>query len=65
MHEKLHDHIIFLEERIQTISDRVTDPRLTAPAREMCEAELRVAELTMALCRAAYDLERCVAQPTS
>lgn len=58
MQEKLHDHIIFLEEKIQTISDSLTNPRLTTWERGRCKEELCVAEAALAHYRAAYDLER-------
>lgn len=57
MQENLHDHIIFIEEKIQTICDQLTHPNLTAHERERCEAELRVAETALAHYRLAFELK--------
>ena len=58
MEQQLHDHIILLEDQIQTISDRLTSPRLTGFERGRCEADLRIAETALAHFRAAYDFEQ-------
>lgn len=58
MQDKLHDHILYLEEQIQTINNRMTSPRLTMSERGRCEAELRVAETALAHYRVAYEFEQ-------
>lgn len=58
MQDKLHDHLIFLEEKIQAVSDQLTSPRLSAQERDRYETELRIAETALAHYRAAYDAEQ-------
>lgn len=60
MNENLHDHLIFLEEKIQAICDQLTNPRLTPPERDRCEAELRVAETALAHYRLIFELKEDV-----
>jgi hypothetical protein len=53
MQHILHEHILRLEDRIQALSDQLTDPE-----RDRLSDELRVAELALAYYRKAFELEQ-------
>lgn len=54
----LQDHIIFLEEQIQTVSDLLTRSNLSVQQRKRFEAELRFVETALERERLALDAER-------
>ena len=58
MQRPLHDHILYLEERVQILRAELTEPRRFARERERIESELNVAETALAHYRAAIDLEQ-------
>ena len=58
MDRTLHEHILYLEHRIQSLRDQLTESHRTAGERERVGAEIKVAELALAHYRAAYDLEK-------
>ena len=56
--DALHDHVLHLEQRIQALSDCLTEPSYTAAARIHIESEIREAELGLVRCRQASELAR-------
>lgn len=58
MQKTLHDHILYLEERVQVLLAELTAPRRFARERERIEAELHAAETALAHYRTAIDLEQ-------
>ena len=60
MDRSLHAHLIDLEVTVQSLRDRLTDPRLTAAQLEATEASLQAAELALAYYRKAHDLEEAI-----
>lgn len=58
MDQMLQDHIIFLEEQIQTVSDLLTRSNLSVQQRKRFEAELRFVETALERERLALDAER-------
>ena len=58
MDRPLRDHIQGLEERIQTLSEKVMANRLSQPDRNRVEAELRAASLALNHYRSALELEK-------
>jgi hypothetical protein len=57
MQSSLHDHIMFLEQSIQALSDRLTDPAHTTDERKRIHSQIRDAELALAHYRKAFELE--------
>ncbi len=62
MQHTLHEHILRLENRIQALSDQLTDSDRTIPERDRLSEELRVAELALAYYRKAFELEQQIGQ---
>jgi hypothetical protein len=66
MQRTLHNHIMRLEDRIQRLSDELTDPRCEPKKRDRVAAEIQKAELAVSYYRKAYALENEIAgQPTA
>jgi len=60
MMQTLQSHIHHLEERIQTMSDRLTRPVLTPEDRTRIQSEILIAELALDHYRKAYELEQTI-----
>ncbi len=58
MQRTLHQHFIFLEERLQALRDQLTDPSHSGADRARIDLEIQIAELALNHYRAALDLER-------
>lgn len=58
MQQSLHAHILRLENRLQILRDRLTDPRCDRAEREGIEAEIQMATLALFHYRRAFDLEQ-------
>ena len=58
MQQTLHQHFIFLEEKLLSLRDQVTDPSHSPADMERIQNEINVAETALAHYRAALDLER-------
>jgi hypothetical protein len=54
----LHEHIIFLEQRIQELRDQLTVSDPGGEELVRIRAQIQTAELSLAHFRAAYDLEQ-------
>lgn len=63
MRHSLHSHIIYLENRIQSLKDGLTRPRLTTEEIQSLELQISVAELALTRYREAYSLELSVSNP--
>lgn len=63
MRHSLHSHIIYLEESVQALRDRLTGPRRTPDENREIEQQLCLAELALARYREAYALELSVSEP--
>jgi len=63
MDQSLRQHIIFLEQRVQTLRDQLTDSSRVAELLWV-QTDLLIAELALARYRAALALEGKVASPT-
>lgn len=61
MRHSLHSHILYLEDTIQQLKDRLTLLRLSADERAGLELQLAMAERALARYREAYALEISVA----
>lgn len=59
----MHSHIIYLENKIQALRDRLTGPRLTSEERQGIESQIYHAELALEHYREAYKLELSVSSP--
>ena len=57
MQRTLHQHFVFLEERIQELRDRLTEPAQTQADLARIQVEIEIAELALQHYRAAVDLE--------
>lgn len=60
MRHSLHSHILYLENKVQLLKDRLTNLRLTIEEGEDLEKQLALAELALARYREAYALELAV-----
>jgi hypothetical protein len=63
MRHSLHSHIIYLENKIQTLRDRLTGSRLTTDERQSMESQIYHAELALEHYRQAYALELGISTP--
>lgn len=63
MRHTLHSHIIYLENMIQSLSDRLTGSRLTAEDREGVESQMYHAQLALEHYRKAYAYELSASSP--
>jgi hypothetical protein len=63
MRHSLHSHIIYLENKIQSLRDRLTTSRLGAEEIQVLEAQIYHAELALEHYRKAYALEISVSNP--
>ena len=61
MRRTLHDHIVYLEQTVQSFRDQLTRPTLTLSDREHIHTELKTAELALAHYRKAHELEERIA----
>ncbi|HZP04629.1 MAG TPA: hypothetical protein VFB43_07000 [Terracidiphilus sp.] len=66
MKRTLHDHIVYLEQTVQSLRDQLTRPTLTSTKLETVHTELKTAELALAHYRKAHELEQKIggAAPT-
>ena len=63
MKQTLHQHFVFLEERLLALRDQVTDPSCTPADLERIEFEIKIAERALSHYRLAVDLERQIRGP--
>jgi len=63
MRHSLHSHIIYLENKIQSLRDRLTDSHLSVEDRQGIESQIYHAELALKHYREAYLLEISVSNP--
>src|SRR6185437_739317 len=63
MRHTLHSHIIYLENMIQSLRDRLTGSRFTAEDREGVESQMYHAQLALEHYRKAYAHELSVSNP--
>lgn len=63
MRHSLHSHIIYLENSIQDVRNRLTQPRLTEEEIEDLRLQLALAESALEHYRQAYTLELSLASP--
>lgn len=63
MRHSLHSHIIYLENKIQSLKDCLTSPRITSDEIQELEVQISVAELAVTRYREAYALEISVSNP--
>lgn len=57
MKRTLHDHIVYLQQTVQSLRDELTRPNLSLVQREALGMELATAELALAHYRKAHELE--------
>jgi hypothetical protein len=62
MQHTLHDHIIFLEQKIQTLKDQLTVSNRGPIEMEHISAEIQTAELALLYYRRAFELENRTSQ---
>lgn len=60
MQSTLFQHFVFLEEKLLSLRDQVTDPSCTSADIDRIKAEIVVVESALAHYRAAIDLERTI-----
>lgn len=65
MRHSLHSHIIYLENRIQSLRDSLTKSRVNREELEELERQISTAELALERYREAYALELSVDEPDS
>lgn len=65
MRHSLHSHIIYLENRIQSLRDSLTKSRVNREELEELERQISTAELALERYREAYALELSVDDPDS
>lgn len=65
MQSTLHEHIMHLELKIQTLRDQLTAPYLTGLEHDRIQSEIHVAELALAHYRKAFELEHSFTGPPS
>lgn len=63
MRHSLHSHILYLESKLQSLRDRLTQPRLSPDDVQGLELQVSLAELALARYREAYALEISVSSP--
>lgn len=63
MRHSLQSHIIYLEEKIQSLRDRLTNPHLNPDEHQGLKAQVFHAELALEHYREAYALELSVSSP--
>lgn len=63
MRHSLHSHIIYLEEKIQSLTDRLTEPHLTDDETQGLKAQIFHAIHALEHYRQAYALELSVSTP--
>jgi hypothetical protein len=61
MKRTLHEHIVFLEQTVQSLRDDLTRTNLSTAHREELNTELATAELALVHYRTAYELEEQMA----
>lgn len=57
MYQSLHDHIIFLEQQIQVLSDLLTTQQLPTGERDRLAEQLQLATTAVEHYRKAFELE--------
>lgn len=65
MRHSLHSHIVYLENKIQSLRHRLTDSHLAIEERQSMESQIYHAELALKHYREAYLLEISVSNPES
>ena len=58
MQGSLHSHIMLLEDRLQVLRNRLTNPMCDRAEREQIESEIQMATLALFHYRRAFELER-------
>lgn len=63
MRHTLHSHIIYLENKIQSLRDSLTRHRLSPSEFKELEQQISLAELALARYREAYEIETSLSSP--